>query len=252
MSLCVLDCSREARIGLLCWQHHDRLADLLDPRNRGTTFNHERPDDRQVTPSIPVLYAQLSVLRGRHGLSSVSSSAFGSSSPGDDHVLVLRDPRSRSSVAGPDDVEHAPRPPFVVLAALAERVVAERGRPERGWPATVQGVASWLHAALGWIAARPWVDEAWRELRALSSSLAAALGDPAPAPVGTCRAVVNDAGEENPAGPWRCAAPLYVPELPPRAPDEPIQLPTLHCPSCGHVYGGAEFMQLGRDQLIAS
>ena len=246
MSTCVLACRREAQIGLVCWQHHDRLADLLDPRNRGTDYNPQRPDDAMVTPSIPVLYAQLSAESGRGETGPAGPPAFGPSSPGNDHVLVLRDPRSRAEQLGPDDVERAPRPPLVVLSALTQRVADERGALPGRLLVTVVDHASWLHGALGWIVEQPWVDEVARQLRELSASLRAAAGDPPPSPVGTCRATVNDDGEEDLTGPWRCAVPLYVPELPPRAPDEPIRLPVLRCGSCGHRYDPAELVALGR------
>jgi hypothetical protein len=252
---CVLGCRWDAGIGLICWRHHDRLADLLNPRQTGTRFNPGRPDDPHVHPSIPVLYAQLSAQKGRHGMAEIGG-GFASSSPADDQVLVLRDPRSRAEQAGPDDVEQAPRPPLVVLRSLAARVDrrALDGQRQAGprQPASVEGVAEWLHAAVGWIAAQDWVGEAWVELRALSGQLRAALGDPPPQSVGTCRAIVDDDGHEvggqDPRGRWRCAVPLYVPELPPRAPDEPIQLPELRCGGCGHRYTGAALVQLGRDQ----
>lgn len=249
---CVLGCRWDAGIGLICWRHHDRLADLLNPTNRGTTYNHERPEDPHVHPSIPVLYAQLNAQRGRHGMAAIGPSGFASASPADDAVLVLRDPRSRPDITGPDDVERAPRPPLVVLAALAARVDrrALDGQQQAGprQPASVEGLAGWLHSAVGWISAQPWVDKAWADLRAVSGCLRAALGDPPPQSVGTCRATVNDDGHENQAGPWRCAVPLFMPELPPRAPDEPIRLPVLRCTSCGHRYSGAELIQLGHDQ----
>jgi hypothetical protein len=249
---CAFGCRWDAGVGRICYRHYDRLRDLLNPANTGTGYNPDRPDDPTIHPSIPVMYARLSALRGSAGLSPVGPPAFGPSSPGDDHVLVLRDPRSRAEVAGPDDVERAPRPPLVVLQALAARVDrrALDGQHQAGprQPASVHGVALWLHSAVGWISAQDWCGEAWTELRALSGALRAALGDPPPRAVGTCRVIVDDAGHEDPAGPWRCAAPLHAPELPPRAPDEPIQLPQLRCTSCGHVYSGAELIQLGRDQ----
>jgi hypothetical protein len=252
VSTCVFGDRRDARVGLICYQHYDRLRELIDPRNTGTTYDHQRPDDPQVFPSIPVLYARLSALRGSAGLTPVGPPAFGPSSPGDDHVLVLRDPRSRAEVAGPDDVERAPRPPLVVLRQLAARVDrrALDGQHQAGprQPASVHGVALWLHATVGWISGQDWVQDAWHDLRAVSGGLRAALGDPPPRSVGTCRALVDDDGREYHAGPWRCAVPLFMPELPPRAPDEPIQLPQLRCSSCGHTYSGAELIQLGRDQ----
>lgn len=249
MNPCALNCDRDARIGRVCWQHHDQLADLLDPRNHGTVYNPARPDDVQVTASIPVLYGQMSAERGRAGLVSIGSAAFGSSSPADDHVIVLRDPRSRAEATGPDDVELAPRPPLVVLETIAYRIIDERGNPEREPQWTTPGLSAWLYGALGWIVAQPWVDAAWYELRGLSRALRAANGDPVPGAVGTCRAIVNDDGREDPAGRWRCAMPLHMPELPPRAPDEPIQLPVLRCGSCRHVYDAASLVQLGHEPL---
>jgi hypothetical protein len=106
---------------------------------------------------------------------------------------------------------------------------------------------------VGWISGQDWVQDAWTELRAVSGGLRAALGDPPPRAVGTCRATVDDDGHEvdghDPRGRWRCAVPLYMPELAPRPPDEPIrEIPALQCGSCGHRYTGNELVKLGRDQ----
>jgi hypothetical protein len=250
---CALGCRWDAGIGLICWQHHDRLADLLDPTQRGQIF--AKPGDRRTPPSIPQLYAQLSAERGRHGIPAIGPTGFASASPADDQTIVLRDPRSRPDVAGPDDIEHAPDAPLAVLYRLAERVIDERGTPERHPEHTVASYASWLHSCVDWISTQPWIGEAWAALRTLSASLRAAVGDPTPGRVGACWVLVDDDGRPDPAGAWRCATPLYMPEQPPRAPDEPIQLPTLRCSGCGHHYSGAELVQLGRlveQQPIAS
>lgn len=241
---CVINDRRATDVGLLCQIHRNRLADLLDPRQRGDTF--VKPGEPRTPPSIPVLYSLLSTQRGRHGLSPVGPPAFGPSSPGDDEAIVLRDPRSTSEVLGRDDREHARDAPLVVLDRLKRRVIRGRGAPEVEPRRTVIGLSSYLHGQVDWIAAQPWVPAAWEQLRTVQSSLRAAVGDPAPRPVGQCWVLVNDDGRPDDAGRWRCATPLYMPEQPPRAPDEPVQLPGLRCSGCGWHYTGAELVQLGR------
>lgn len=241
--LCLL-CRRAAEAGLICWSHRDSLAEVLNPRERGQAF--VKPGERRVAPSIPVLYGLLSAQRGVHGPMAVGTSAFGPRSPGNDDVLVLRDPRSRAAISGPDDRERAPDAPLAVLGNLASRTYVDRGRPEREPAWTVKGLSSYLHAHVDYIAGRTWAGTAHAALRALHSSLRAAANDPPPRPVGPCWVLVDDHGREDPAGAWRCATPLYMPEQPPRAPDEPLQLPTLRCTGCGHRYTGAELVQLGQ------
>ena len=242
---CALGCHRSADVGLLCYVDHDRLRDMLDPRNTGSVYNSNRPGDIRVIASIPVLYRRLSASRGNGGLEPLGPPAFGSSSPADDHVLVLRDPRSSVAVLGPDDVERAPRPPVFVLGAIADRL----GGPPRY---TTMGLSSWLHGAVSVLAAQPWVPEAYTTLRAVSGQLRAALGDPSPSPVGSCRVLVDDEGRETPAGPWRCAAPLFLPELPPRAMDEPMVPPALRCSGCGHRYTGHELVEIAKTPLLTA
>lgn len=241
--MCLL-CRRAAEVGLICWPHRTLLAELLNPRERGQAF--VKPGERRVAPSIPVLYGMLSPERATLGLSRLGDSAFGPRSPGDDDVLVLRDPRSRAAISGPDDRERAPDAPLAVLGRLVSRTFVERGRPEREPDWTVKGLSSYLHAHVDWIAARPWVPGAFTSLRALHASLRAAANDPGPRPVGPCWVLVDDEGRPDPAGAWRCATPLYMPEQPPRGHDEPLQLPAIRCSGCGHHYTGAELVQLGR------
>lgn len=242
---CALGDRRSADVGLVCYHHHDRLADLLDPRNTGSVFDIDRPEDQRVVASIPVLYRRLSARRGGAGLAAFGPPAFDSRSPADDTVLVLRDERSRPDVLGPDDVERAPRPTLIALRWIVRELDGPR-------PTTVAGASSWLYGSLRALVAVPWVTDAWTELRGLSGALRAALGDPPPSSVGTCRIVVDDEGREDPHGAWRCAAPLYLPELPPRAMDEPFAPPALRCSSCGHRYTGGELVEIARNPLAVA
>lgn len=234
-------CRHEPRIGLVCWRCHDRLRDLLDPRNEGTTFDPARPDDPYVAPSIPVLLWRLDPAPGTSGPAVGGPSAFGSRPPANLEVIAMRD--RRSTMLGLVDPQ---RPPLVIMRALARRL-------------DVADTPGALYGALDRLVRQPWVDEAYRELRALSARL---RPDDTTRPVGTCRALVDDDGNEltpheaaahlaREQAVWRCAWPLYTPDLPPRAPDEPVTLPVLRCGSCGHRYTGSELVELGRQDVAA-
>lgn len=232
--LCLINPRHQARIGCVCFRCHDRLRDLLDPDQHGTPYNPQRPDDRWTPPSIPSLLARLDPRPRTSAPQAGGPSAFGSTAPADLEVIAIRDPRS--TMLGL--VEPA-RPPLVVLRALAARLA-------------VNDTPRGLYAALDRLVRAPWVAEAWRELHTVHGQLRAATGDSRTPPVGTCRATVDDDGHETPAGRWRCAWPLWLPDLPPRAPDEPITLPMLRCGSCGHRYTGVELVALGRDREEAA
>lgn len=244
-------CGRPASVGRLCFRHYDRLADLLDPAQAGTSFDPTRPGDFQVKPSIPVLFGRLDPAPPLSGIPAGGSHVARSAPPCNLHILALRDPRSRATGPGRDDDGlSGPWSAQTVLRDLADMVDrrsldgAAEAKP--GPRATVTELSAWLHQRVDWIAAQDWVGEAWEELRTLHSQLLAAAGDPNPAPVGTCRAVVDDDGAEDPGGRWRCGQPLYLPASGPKAPDEPVELPALRCSSCGHRYSGTELILLGR------
>jgi len=241
---CLISCRRAADVGLLCDHHRLRLAAMLDPRQRGDVF--VKPGETRTPPSIPVLYGLLSTERGIHGPMAVGHDALGPRSPADDAAVVLRDERSTSSVYGPEDRQRQPDAPIAVLLQLAIRVMRERGAPERRPASTVEGLASWLHGQTDWLAAQPWVAATYEQLRTVQAALRHAVGDPAPRRLGACWVLVGDDGHPNPEGKWRCGTALYMPEQPPRAPDEPIALPAIHCGGCGWHYTGAELVQLGR------
>lgn len=238
-------CRRRAELGYLCTPHAAQLAEMLNPRQRGQIF--ATPGERRVPPSIPVLYGMLSTSRGVHGPMAVGSSAFGPRSPADDSALVLRDPRSRAAISGPDDRERQPDAPLAVLTKWAHRVTNERGAPELGLLYTVPALSSWLYGATDWIAHQDWCTEAYAALQGVHRGLRVVVGDPMPGSIGRCWVLVDDDGQPDEQGRWRCDTRLYMPEQPPRAPDEPIQLPAVRCGGCGWRYTGAELVQLGRE-----
>jgi hypothetical protein len=258
---CAIDQRRTPGIGVVCWRHHDALADLLDPDQHGTRYNPERPDDPRVWPSIPVLHAMLDARPGVSGEQLGGSSAFGSRPPANLHVIAIRDPRSRPAGVGRDDELTGPAPTHAVLSALYGRVdfrdINGQPRAVTRQPTTVHTLAVALHSAAGWLCHQPWIDETYRALRTLSGQLRAATGDAPARSIGLCHQPVDDNGHPNPDGPWSCARPLYVPTLPPRAADEPLVMPSLRCNSCGHRYSGLELVQLGQptqpiDQMAAA
>lgn len=252
MPACLIDQHRPATDGHLCAVHFVALSRLLDPDCIGTPPEQLRENPERVLPSIPVLYRELDPQYARRELGSQAlSSVFGSRPPGNLQVLALRDPRSRVDGAGPDD--HEPNPPLAVftqlwtIVARVDRTDIDghlEARPSR----TVEAASAWLYARRDWLAAQTWIDHAFGLLRALHAQLRGAWGDPATSPVGTCIQLVDDHGHLQADGPWRCAWPLYLPDQTPRAMDEPIQLPSLRCSSCGWTYHGPELVRLGRER----
>lgn len=225
--LCTLCNRREACVGRACWRCRDLVNDLLDPANTGSRYNPRRPDDPVVWPSIPALLRRLDAQRGNTGPQVGGTSVFRSTSPANDHIIALRDRRTTA------DEE------FTALAAMR-----------------------WLAYTADELCHHDQLAEAVAELRTLRTQLLGVTGNALARPVGTCRQLVDADGTEIPEplvaaafaaveppwlpdNIWRCAWPLYVPVLPPRAPDEPVIIPTLRCGSCRHLYTGYELVQLG-------
>jgi hypothetical protein len=153
-------CNREQAIGRCCWPCHHHLADLLSDR-AGSDWNPNRPSDPYVPPGIGWLLRALHAHDGQRAVRPEPGGprGFGPSSPADDHVIALRDPRTQL------DGE------FVVLAG---------GR--------------WLGCSARELAEREDVRTARDELRATQRHLLAVLGDGHGARlVGYCRQVVEAA-----------------------------------------------------------
>lgn len=207
-------CSRDARIGLICYRCLDHLADLLG-HTPGTPWNPDRPDDPYTPPGLGWLIAALHAHTGQRATRPEPGGprGFGPSSPADDHVLALRDPRTQL-------VDE-----FTVLAG---------GR--------------WLGCTARQLAERDDVATARDELRATQRHLLAVLGDGFGARlVGYCRMYVGEALDaQGESVPVACGAPLWCPPQPPHGDDEPGTPPSVRCPACRHVYGGLSLAQMGR------
>lgn len=242
MSSCCACQHRPAATGRLCWRCRDHLADLVDPNNLGSPFDPARPDDARRHPSIPVLWSALDATPKVSGAAEVAAGGFGSKPPADLGVIELRDRRTC------DDTGTA-RSALGVLGEVTDRLAATlpaANRPPQ--PGTPAGLCGWLYGQIGPLSETTWVGDGVRRLRYLHLQLRVAVGDAPPMAVGRCTQLVDDDGHLDPAGPWRCAWPLHMPELPPRAPDEPVRgLPAITCGSCGHRYSGWDLVQLGQD-----
>lgn len=225
-------CNRDRTIGALCWRCHDHLADLLSDRP-GTTWNPARPDDPYVPPGCRWFLAHVGdgqrATRPQYG--APSQAGFRSTSPADDTVIALGDPRSQ-----PDD--HMP------------------------WLAGLH----WLSYTASQLAANDLeVADARKELRALQRALLGVVHDEhGPRWVGTCRTLVNADGviltaaalaearaqapRHRDYAPWvfRCSTALWSRPTPPAGEDEQPPLPSVRCPSCRTVYGGLALAQMGR------
>lgn len=244
-ALCILCARHEPRVALCCYRCRDNVSDLVSPSNTGSRYNPTRPDDPVVWPSVPALLDlvhQADAQRAGTGIAGGGSGVFRSTSPADDHVIALRDPRTR-----PDE-------DFAALVGMR-----------------------WLGHEPDDLCAAPDVAVAVRELRALQVHLLGVTGNGLARSVGDCFQLVDPDGHRlddraveaafaaaalprgvhgpTPWPPtlWRCSTALYMPVLAPRAEDEPIRdLPTLRCAGCGYPYRGAELVQLGRDQEEAA
>lgn len=240
---CVLDTGarpRPAAAGLVCRAHLEQLDQLLDPAQTGQVF--AKPGEPRVAASIPVLWQLLDAAPAVG--EKVGGGVFRSTPPGDLRVMAHRDPRSRP--AEDDD----PWSVLGTLAAIARRLDLRDidGQPVPLPGRTVEAHAVWLHARLDHLVAAEWVADAWHDLRTVHRQLRAAAGDPANRPVGPCRQIVDKDGHLDPEGDWTCGAPLYLPEQAPKGMDEPVQLPTVRCRSCGWTYTGVELVRLARQK----
>lgn len=283
-TLCVLCRRRQPEVGRLCAADVDRLARHLDPNNDGQPFDPARPGAPVRPPSIPQLYRALhpgwalddgADRANEHAISLRDVRTRPDPLGPDDRD---HGPRSVLAVLGtwarvvheqhldihgqPDPLPALARPSWIE----ARLPIPHVGDPARAWrlvripraePApdvqAVTALCQWLHARLHWLAAQPWVDELVTDLRALTAALRAGQGDPGARPLGPCTALVNGDGEPveeahaDEDEVWTCGEPLFMPTIPPKAPDEPIAPPAVRCGACGARWSGLELLLYARD-----
>jgi hypothetical protein len=224
----------------VCRAHRGRLADMLDPAQRGQMF--AKPGEHRTAASISVLYGSLDPQPARRALDSQAlSGAFCSTPPGRLDVMSLRDPRS---VAAEDANLWSALGTLVGIAIRLDlRDIDGRRVPV---PGTVEGVCGWLHLRLDHLCATVWIDDAWHDLRTLHGQLRNTAGDPTQRPLGKCWKRVNEDGKLADGGEWECGQPLHLPPQPLKGMDEPVVLPVdLRCRGCGGHYDRAEIVRVG-------
>jgi hypothetical protein len=204
----------EARHGLLCVAHFDRLADML----------------RQVEEEAAILSAvpSMAIRTGSGGGSLASTRA-----PARLDVLVHRDTRRGTGKSETEDDELAAGKTLPVLDVLHSwaRVVRE----ERGFTSqaavTISGERDVLTRALDWIAEQPWIDEMYVEVRQLVGQLKAANGTQDEKPVGRCY-LPNEAGI--------CDGPIWI----------DTAMGHAHCGRCQQTWTGAQLLLLSEQMEL--
>lgn len=253
MSTCVA-CRKRPDVGRLCYRHLDALGEMLDPHNEGTDHNPHRPDDPRIIASIPALWARLDAQPVRRAIDSPALSGFFKSTPpGDLHVMSLRDGRSHTEGWAADDEARPTLPIETVLRDIVARVDRTDidGRLEQRPASGVESACAWLYARREWLSHQDWAGDAWDALRAIHGQLRGACGDPPPRPLGPCIKAVNEDWQLDDAGGFTCGWQLYLPEQPPKGPEEALRFPPLRCGACGWTYLGAELVTLVGDRVRA-
>jgi hypothetical protein len=164
----------EARHGLLCSVHFDRLADML----------REVEEEAAILSAMP----SMAIRTGSGGGSLASTRA-----PARLDVLVHLDHRRGTGRSETEDDALAAGqtlPILDVLHSWARIVREERNYASRG-AVTISGERDTLTRALDWIAEQPWVDECFQDVRQLVGQLKAANGHRADKPYSRCPTVIG-------------------------------------------------------------
>jgi hypothetical protein len=240
-----------------CSRCHQRIHEWLSPI---TVDADGRPD------SIPGLYAMLSPLPGVGGGGQRRAPGFGSRSPANDHILAIRDKRSKSHEVARDGVEYVwdpdadngpNEPPGAyidkrdvwygsdgkayreetnpvlsvphLLGSWVQLIAEQRdATPGNG---DVAKLCSWLDKHLDWITRQDDVAEFADDLRTLHSQLRA-IGQKR-SRIGECPNTI-DTGDTS----KQCNAALYA----------PLYGDSIKCwaPDCGRVWHRPDWEHLGR------
>lgn len=198
---------------------------------------------------------------GEHGR---GAPGFGSRSPGSDHIIAMRDPRSKSCEVIDEWFEPIQLPHNIFghdrrtnpLLANIDKPHREQEQPPRSIPGTltswagmvaedrelesprgdVPDIARWLDHQLDYITRQDWADEFNKDIRALIAQLKPVTGEPGRRHIGLCPVVVDE-GEHT----RECGARLYA----------PLKGDEIECRACGEVWPREKWLRLG-DLLEAS
>ena len=168
-SFCVV-CQRGPEVGYLCWACFTRLRTML----------REIEEETAILEAVP----SMQIISGSGGGSLASHR-----SPAVLDAIVARDPRRGTGRIGYDDADPWGLDDTAsVLETLHSRARTVREEQEivGSGPVTVSGERDFLDRELPWIAAQPWVDEMFTEIRELLGQLQRTNKTQAERPVGLC------------------------------------------------------------------
>jgi hypothetical protein len=159
----------EARHGLLCIAHFDRLADML----------------RQVEEEAAILSAvpSMAIRTGSGGGSLASSGHPHGSTSSCTSTTAAAPARARPTTTNSQPARRCPC--STCCTPGLEWCARKRGFTSQA-AVTISGERDVLTRALDWIAEQPWVDEMFNEVRQLVGQLKAANGTQDEKPVGRC------------------------------------------------------------------
>ena len=159
-----------AHVGYLCSDHADQLAAML----------RDVEDEAAIVSAVPSMQART----GR------GSSLASHRTPARLEAIVATDPRRGTAHLGSDS--HDPwgldetASILDTLGSWARIVREDRQLTTPAGPATVSGERDLLSRSLTWICDQPWVDECFRDVKALLGQLRAINGTRGEQPEGRC------------------------------------------------------------------
>lgn len=245
--------ARPSSACVICPPPRGHAWSLADPRHVTCTGCYDRMRDRIA--EIAERYLLLDARRGASPeFGGRGAPGFGSRSPGSEHVIAMRDPRSspdaRMWVAGDGRVHAEPIRPAVsvhgVLSLLAWSVAEHRGVEGPGDREDVHALLRFVDRHLDHVTRHAELAvEVDDGLRNLVGALRPVTGD-ARRRVGICPSVVADPGGETgeteqvvdsgeAEQTTRCGATLYA----------PLTGDAIYCPACGRVWPFSEWLDLG-------
>lgn len=250
--------ARPARACLLCPPPRpDREWRPADPgyRTCSACLDRLRDNLKDVTRRYLMLNPRpgASNEHGRRG-----TPGFGSRSPASDHIIAMRDPRSKSCEVIDEWFEPVRLPRLFGADRRTNPHLVDLDRPHReqehpvrsvpgvlsGWammlaedrdttpPATldVPDLIRWLDAQLDYVTRQEWAGDLAEDVRDLLAQLRPATGDPGRKRIGTCPNTVDEGDTTRP-----CATPLFA----------PLRGDEIECRACRRVWPRPEWMRLG-------